>query len=302
MEGTNQETAAIRMRGQGDPSSLICPHQNMGWQVHCFLPSLNGGNYRRSEHARGSSSRAERKICKNDRRTLSRMLKKYGLFRIMTRVRISNTPRQWGLTTLVCFDFWIMQIKLFKYSFTSLNKVDTAEYNRTGLNWLWTGENEWRTRRAANASVPLIQSGHTFLQIILLIIPERSIAALNQAELWVRSLCLWHRNTSRLRDSRGGHNHAPLSFSLSLFLMFSSLRISFKTPSCKSFSLYIQLIVTMRLSFLSPFFLKSIYFRLRRSNAISPILCGMKTVKRWKNLRVSFQVWSSEANIELFGC
>lgn len=31
-------------------------------------------------------------------------MKKYDLFKIMTTVRLSNTPRQCGLTTLMCFD------------------------------------------------------------------------------------------------------------------------------------------------------------------------------------------------------
>lgn len=61
-------------------------------------------------------------------------MKKYGLFKITTTVRLSKAPRQGGSTTLMCFDIRILQIKLFKYSFTSLNKVDTAERNRTGLN------------------------------------------------------------------------------------------------------------------------------------------------------------------------
>lgn len=83
--------------------------------------------------------------------------------------------------------------------------------NAAELNWLWIEkENEKeQSRCAANTCIPLIQSGHTFLQIILLIIPERSIAALNQTELWVHSLCLWQSNTAGLCDSQREHHLTP---------------------------------------------------------------------------------------------
>lgn len=95
-----------------------------------------------------------------------------------------------------------------------------TQQNRTELTLNWRGEeNEERTRRAANTSILLIQSGHTLLRIILLIIPERSIAALNQTELWVHSLRLWPSNTARLCDSQREHHLTAsiLSPSLSLF-------------------------------------------------------------------------------------
>lgn len=63
------------------------------------------------------------------------------------------------------------------------------QQNRAELTLNWGRTSEGRDTSSEHG-VPLIQSGHTFLQIILLIIPERSIAALNQAELWARSLCL----------------------------------------------------------------------------------------------------------------
>lgn len=83
------------------------------------------------------------------------------------------------------------------------SEMNCTEPNATELNWLWIEKERQATkRRDANTSARLIQSGHTFLQIILLIIPERSIAALNQTELWVHSLCLWPSNTAALCDSR----------------------------------------------------------------------------------------------------
>lgn len=56
--------------------------------------------------------------------------------------------------------------------------MDKAERETTELNRLQIEkENEKWARRAANAGIPVIQSGHTFLHITLLIIPEHSIAA-----------------------------------------------------------------------------------------------------------------------------
>lgn len=79
-----------------------------------------------------------------------------------------------------------------------------------------------RPMPAANTSIILIQSSHIFLQIILLIISERSIAALNQPELWVHSLCLWHSNSARLYDSQREHRLTPYIFSV-CFILFVSL-------------------------------------------------------------------------------
>lgn len=69
---------------------------------------------------------------------------------------------------------------------------------------------------------------------MLLIIPERSIAALNQAELWVCSLCLWLSSSARLCDSQREH-HLCLSSSLSLMLcalvfLFYSIFFLFVLP------------------------------------------------------------------------
>lgn len=92
--------------------------------------------------------------------------------------------------------------------------------NATQPNWsdfeLRKNEN-LRPKHDANTSVILIQSGHIFLQIILLIIPEHSIAALNQPELWVRSLCLRQSNTARLCDSQREHHLTPSISSRSPF-------------------------------------------------------------------------------------
>lgn len=64
--------------------------------------------------------------------------------------------------------------------------MDKAEREATELSRLQIEkENEKWARRAANTGIPVIQSGHTFLQIILLIIPEHSIAAPKSA--WIMS-------------------------------------------------------------------------------------------------------------------
>lgn len=64
-----------------------------------------------------------------------------------------------------------------------LNEPDETECSTAEMNGLQMEKNVERARRATNTGIPLIQSGHTFLQVIQLIIPEHSIAALNQTEL-----------------------------------------------------------------------------------------------------------------------
>ena len=107
--------------------------------------------------------------------------------------------------------------------------MNWTEPNATGLNWLWIEEEtEERLRRAANTSILLTQSGHTFRKITLLIIREHSIAALNQNELWVHrlGLCPSHAVTA------GQNIILPLS---SVCVRLSFILFVFLTL-CRSFS------------------------------------------------------------------
>lgn len=87
-------------------------------------------------------------------------------------------------------------------------------------------EDEEEPRRAAHTTVLLIQSGHTFLQIILLIIPAHSIAALNQAELWVHSFCQRLDDTARSCDSQREHHLTTPTLSVSVSSFFFLLYMS----------------------------------------------------------------------------
>lgn len=123
------------------PHSFV-PHWNMGWQVYCFVPSLNGWQLPPFRTCQEKFAMCRERFVRMTEGLCPGCLaewRKYGLFKIMTTVSISNTACQCVLTPLMWFDVWIFQNKLFKCSFTALNKVDTAECNRTRLNWLWTG-------------------------------------------------------------------------------------------------------------------------------------------------------------------
>lgn len=107
VEGTNQETAAVRTRGQGDPSSLICPPPECGLTGLLLGPFLKRVAITAGQHMPGDVHHAQKErfvrmieglcpVCEAE-------MKKYGLFKIMTTVRLSNAPRQ-CLTALMCFD------------------------------------------------------------------------------------------------------------------------------------------------------------------------------------------------------
>lgn len=169
-------------------------------------------------------------------------------------------------------------VDLYWTELTNLNSSDVkcslksemnwTELNATELNWtdFELRKNEKaRPMHAANTSIILIQSGHIFLQIILLIISKRSIAALNQSELWVHSLCLWQSNTARLCDSQREHHLTPsissLSLSSSLFLTLCAsafLRVWLHFKSLLSLdSLYLWFQFSTSLNLAPVFLIKS---------------------------------------------
>lgn len=108
VEGTNQETAAIRTRGSGDPSSLICPPPEYGLTGSLLRPFLKRVAITAGQNVPGEVHHVQKErfvrmiegLCPG----CVAELKKYGLFKIMITVRLSNAPRQCGLTTLMCFD------------------------------------------------------------------------------------------------------------------------------------------------------------------------------------------------------
>lgn len=108
----------------------------------------------------------------------------------------------------------------------------------------------------------LIQSGHTFLQIILIIIPQCCITALNQTELWVRS-----RGGSDWRTPpgcvTGTENIISLPVCLSFILFVSNITWSCVSPrqsdfTSKTFPLSLSLVLIFCSCKTSPAFL--IYF------------------------------------------
>lgn len=142
------------------------------------------------------------------------------------------------------------------------NWLDSTECNRGALKRLWFEEQNERDA-LLHTTILLIQSGHTFLQIILLIILTRSITALNQTELWVHSLCLCLSISAGLCDSHREHNLTPVILSLSFLHPLFSTSCASASPQVNQASLQYCPLPWFSLSLISIFNSSNVFFLIK---------------------------------------